>query len=267
LLLIIKVIVNGSLQLFLSRILAGWILLSALAGAQEPVTSAPTQGTASYYRSDFQGTTASGESYHPELYTAAHATLPLGSWVKVTNLRTGQSVFVRVNDRSPFVAGNLIDVSRAAAEKLDLLREGYAQVTISLLPTPPAGVAGAGAAKVPTGTNPAAPAAKTQDSLTPVSGALPPPVRPSKSASEPIRPVLRVQFGAFHELNPASQAQKELRDLGVDTVIYLRESPSPGEPIYRLVTSGGFAEAAGAQRWLEYIQKKSGQYKEAYVTN
>jgi len=265
LLLIIKVMVNGSLQLFLSRTLAGWILLSAFAGAQEAVTSAPAQGTASYYRSDFQGVTASGESYHPELYTAAHATLPLGSWIKVTNLRTGQSVFVRVNDRSPFVAGNLIDVSRAAAEKLDLLREGYAEVTISLLSTPPAGVAGG--VKVPAASSPTAPATKTQESLTPVSGALPPPVRPTKSGSEPIRPVLRVQFGAFHELNPASQTQKELRDLGVDTVIYLRESPSPGEPIYRLVTSGGFAEAAGAQRWLEYIQKKSGRYTEAYVTN
>lgn len=236
------------------------MLLSALAVAQEPV--AIGQGTASYYRSDFRGLTASGEVYHPDLFTAAHASLPLGSWVKVTNVTSGQSVLVRVNDRSPFVAGNIIDVSRAAAEKLDLLRSGYAEVSLALVPAVPAG--GSPSAKTPASSKTTA-AVNSPESLTPVSGSLPPPVR--KATVEPTRPVLRVQFGAFHDLNPANETQAELRAMGVETVIYRRENPQPGEPLYRLVTSGGFAEQAAAERWLDYVKRKTGRYPGAYVTN
>jgi rare lipoprotein A len=245
------------------RFIAGCLLFSASAAAQEPVSI--RQGTASYYRSDFRGTTASGEAYHPELFTAAHASLPLGTWVKVTNSRTGQSVLVRINDRSPFVAGNLIDVSRAAAEKLDLLREGYAEVSVAVLPAAPNGEVTSTTA--PSAPKPAPSTATAPSNLRPVSGELPPAARSAKTPAGPIRPVLRVQFGAFHDLDSASQTQVELRDLGVETVIYRRENPQPGEPLYRLVTSGGFAEQSAADRWLEYMKRKTGRYPDAYVTN
>jgi len=74
-------------------------------------------GTASWYGDDFEGkTTASGEPFNMYDLTAAHPTLPLGSWVKVTNLRNGRAVVVRVNDRGPVVPGRIIDVSYSAAE-------------------------------------------------------------------------------------------------------------------------------------------------------
>src|SRR5246127_5955562 len=76
-------------------------------------------GTASWYGSYFQGMeTASGEPYNMYDMTAAHPTLPLGSFVKVTNLRNGRAVVVRVNDRGPVVDGRIIDLSYAAARAL-----------------------------------------------------------------------------------------------------------------------------------------------------
>jgi rare lipoprotein A len=73
-------------------------------------------GTASWYGEYFEGrTTASGEPYNMHDLTAAHPTLPLGSWVRVTNLRNGRVVYVRINDRGPIVPGRIIDLSYGAA--------------------------------------------------------------------------------------------------------------------------------------------------------
>ena len=73
-------------------------------------------GTASWYGSYFDGKpTASGEPFNMYDLTAAHPTLPLGSWVRVTNLRNGRAVVVRVNDRGPIVPGRIIDLSYTAA--------------------------------------------------------------------------------------------------------------------------------------------------------
>jgi rare lipoprotein A len=69
--------------------------------------------------------------------TAAHRTLPLGSWVEVTNLDNGRSIPVRVNDRGPFVAGRIIDLSYAAARSLDMVEEGLARVHVWPLEAPP----------------------------------------------------------------------------------------------------------------------------------
>jgi rare lipoprotein A len=89
---------------------------------------------ASWYGPGFIGrSTANGEIYDPSELTAAHKTLPFGSQVKVTNLNTGKSVVVRINDRGPFRAGRIIDLSPAAAERIDLLRSGLAPVKLELL--------------------------------------------------------------------------------------------------------------------------------------
>lgn len=105
----------------------------------EPAPSAPQEtvigrGSASYYAAKFEGRrTASGERYDDDEMTAAHRTLPFGSLVRVTNLATGRSVVVRVNDRGPFTRGRTIDVSRAAADELGLVARGHADVELALI--------------------------------------------------------------------------------------------------------------------------------------
>jgi rare lipoprotein A len=91
-------------------------------------------GLASWYGARHHGKrTASGELFDPKKFTAAHPTLPWGSIVKVTNLANGKSVEVRINDRGPYGRGRIIDLSRAAAKVLDMLRTGIAQVKIERL--------------------------------------------------------------------------------------------------------------------------------------
>lgn len=89
---------------------------------------------ASYYGEEFAGKpTASGEPFQPELLTAAHRTLPLGSLVQVTHAMSGRSVVVRVNDRGPFHGDRAIDLSAAAADQIGLLDSGTGKVTLRLL--------------------------------------------------------------------------------------------------------------------------------------
>lgn len=86
-------------------------------------------GKASWYGPHFQGRkTANGESYDMYAYTCAHRTLPLGTWLRVTNLRNHKTAFVRVNDRGPVPTSRILDLSYAAAQKLDL--NGLAEVRI-----------------------------------------------------------------------------------------------------------------------------------------
>jgi rare lipoprotein A len=89
------------------------------------------RGIASWYGPDFHGgTTSSGERYDMYAMTAAHKSLPLPSYVRVTNLANGRSVVVRVNDRGPFKKGRIIDLSYVAAARLDMIRDGTATVEV-----------------------------------------------------------------------------------------------------------------------------------------
>jgi rare lipoprotein A len=103
--------------------------------ARKPSHSKPYQvGTASWYGSDFMGrATASGEPYNMYDLTAAHPTLPLGSLVRVTNLRNGRNVVVRVNDRGPVVEGRIIDLSYSAARALKFREQGIQRVRLDLV--------------------------------------------------------------------------------------------------------------------------------------
>lgn len=104
------------------------------AGAMAPDPGETTTGEASYYADRFIGQrTASGERYDPDALTAAHRSLPFGTQVRVTRLSNGQSVVVRINDRGPFVRGRVIDVSHAAARRLDMMREGVVSVTVEVI--------------------------------------------------------------------------------------------------------------------------------------
>ena len=104
-----------------------YVVLDTAAGYLE-------QGVASWYGPDFHGKrTATGETYDMHAMTGAHPTLPLPAWVRVTNLQNGRSVVVRLNDRGPFSNNRLIDLSRAAAERLDMIRTGTAMVEVRSL--------------------------------------------------------------------------------------------------------------------------------------
>jgi rare lipoprotein A len=118
------------------------------------------RGIASWYGVDFHGwLTANGEIYDMEALTAAHRTLPLGTWVLVTNVENGKQVRVRINDRGPYLYGRVLDLSLAGARELDMVESGVAAVQIEVvgydgpglvsaadLTLPPLGVKAVGAA-------------------------------------------------------------------------------------------------------------------------
>lgn len=90
-----------------------------------------TKGKASWYGPGFAGRlTANGERFNPNELTAAHRSLPFNTRVRVTHLENGKSVIVRINDRGPFVGRRIIDLSKAAAKKLDMLGSGTASVEV-----------------------------------------------------------------------------------------------------------------------------------------
>ncbi|MEI6691686.1 MAG: septal ring lytic transglycosylase RlpA family protein [Chlorobium sp.] len=89
------------------------------------------EGKASYYADQFHGRrTANGETFNMHKLTAAHPSLPFGTWVKVTNLNNGKDVVVRINDRGPFVKGRVIDLSIDAAKEIGIMRSGTVRVKL-----------------------------------------------------------------------------------------------------------------------------------------
>ncbi|MDR2767421.1 MAG: septal ring lytic transglycosylase RlpA family protein [Treponema sp.] len=119
-------------------VITGLVLAAALAGAQNisEVTGGifRQEGIASWYGAEFSGRpTSSGEIFNPTLFTAAHPLLPFGTMLKITNTHNNKSVTVKVNDRGPFVAARIIDLSQAAAEALDMVRTGTAPVIVESL--------------------------------------------------------------------------------------------------------------------------------------
>jgi len=92
------------------------------------------RGVASYYDDKFEGRmTANGEIFNQFELTAAHNTLPFGTIVKVTNLKNGKTVHVRINDRGPFAEGRIIDLSKSAAAEIGMLEDGIAEVEIEII--------------------------------------------------------------------------------------------------------------------------------------
>lgn len=107
------------------------VLVLALFSLSLIAPSTVQKGTASYYSMSFQGRrTSSGERLHNDSLTAAHKTLPFGTIVKVVNLSNDSVVFLKINDRLPQSSSRIIDVTIAAAKRLNFIRAGLAQVTI-----------------------------------------------------------------------------------------------------------------------------------------
>ncbi|MFC0336777.1 rare lipoprotein A [Kushneria avicenniae] len=111
------------------------LALSGCAGHQLSDTpGATSSGEASWYSDRHQGArTASGERYNKNAMTAAHRTLAFGTRVRVTNLNNQRQAVVRINDRGPFSGGRIIDLSRAAADRIGMIRSGVAPVRVEVL--------------------------------------------------------------------------------------------------------------------------------------
>ncbi|MCL6543859.1 MAG: septal ring lytic transglycosylase RlpA family protein [Bryobacteraceae bacterium] len=134
----------------LDRRRALWLLIgcAAAAGCRKkrrlpaPAAARPgavETGIASWYGHPYHGRrTASGEIYDMEKLTAAHRTLPFGTWVEVTNLDNRKRVRVRITDRGPFVDGRIIDLSLAAAREIDMVRAGIVKVRVQVVSGPAA---------------------------------------------------------------------------------------------------------------------------------
>lgn len=132
---------------------AALVALSPKSEARPPATFEPLKqlrlvplvktqfGVATWYGAESQGTTASGELFNEDGLTAAHKTLPLESKIRVINLTNNKSVILRINDRGPNVPGRLLDVSRAAAERLGFIGRGKTPVQITVLRYPKGSVA------------------------------------------------------------------------------------------------------------------------------
>ena len=102
---------------------------------KKPRPGTKLKGIASYYADDFHGKkTANGETFDMNGLTCAHKTLPFNTWLEVKNLANGRSVIVRVNDRGPFIAGRIIDLSLGAAKVIDMIGTGIQEVEIEVLP-------------------------------------------------------------------------------------------------------------------------------------
>lgn len=113
------------------RVVLSCAALSLLAFTPGPSRADTSTGIASYY---WQGQrTASGERFNAGAMTAAHRSYPFGTKVRVTNLRNGKSVVVRINDRGPFIRGRIIDVSRAAASQLGFTGHGVTRVNLAVV--------------------------------------------------------------------------------------------------------------------------------------
>jgi rare lipoprotein A len=114
-------------ELSMSKVFAG--LVAALLFAS--VSAEAATGVASFYKTG--AVTANGERYNPNGLTAAHPKLPFGTMLKVTNLRNGKSVVVRVNDRGPFVKRRILDLSYGAAKQIGLTKRGVGKIKYEVL--------------------------------------------------------------------------------------------------------------------------------------
>ena len=155
------------------------------------------RGVASWYGPGFHGiSTSMGEPYDMYAMTAAHKTLPIPCYARVTNLVNGRSVVVRINDRGPFVANRLIDLSYTAAAKLDMLRAGTAMVEVRVV-------------------TPNDPQSQALTRITESPG-----------------PTLYVQAGAFAVPGNAAGLQQRLQQAGLSSAVVV--PPLPGHHLYRV---------------------------------
>ncbi|MDZ7840366.1 MAG: septal ring lytic transglycosylase RlpA family protein [Gammaproteobacteria bacterium] len=179
------------------------------------------RGTASWYGKKFHGKrTSSGEPYDMYKMTAAHRTLPLPSYVRVTNLKNGESIIVRVNDRGPFLHDRLIDLSYAAAYKLGIVGRGTGRVEVEVVTAADSGTRVATAAPGPVASAPVQEASTDADRYF-------------------------VQFGAFSRTANAQSMMRKLQQIGIGFA-HIQH----GDDGYFRVRSGPFSSSSTVERIL-----------------
>ena len=241
-------------------------------------------GLASWYSYESPSrTTADGERFDIRIPTAAHTTLPIPSWLEVTNLDNGRSLKVRLNDRGPFAQGRILDVSRGAAEQLGFLQRGTARVRVRYLG--PAGPLGGGNAPMWAHAEPTRPvhatgpkvllaredveaqplprasaAAEVAEDASAMSDEEPPAMRPGSTAERFGPPAqedlpapamalasggagFAVQAGAFADRRNAERAAERLASTGDASI---RPLDRDGEVLYRVVVAGGWSQGEDA---------------------
>lgn len=186
-------------------------------------------GVASYYGKKFHGRkTASGEIFNMYKLTGAHKTLPLGSLVKVTNLKNNRSLVIKINDRGPYVGNRILDLSFAAARKLGYIRNGLTKVKAEIIylapkkrrgnaSTPPSAIVNEEENNMPPADNPGNENnsnSNTNNAVIPAPGG-----NSSSSNANSGGRILRIQLGAFKNRANALKRVAKLKEIGVNAEI------------------------------------------------
>jgi rare lipoprotein A len=201
------------------------------------VLGARETGHASWYGHPYHGQRASsGEIYDMNQMTAAHLRLPFGTWVRVTNLSNGLRTDVRVNDRGPFVKNRIIDLSRAAAEQIEMIGPGTARVRLEVVGLPGTALPGHTVAH-----------SKKPGQTTPP----PTPPQPDESTGCGDDAAYGVQVGAFRELENAQSTQAKMNEAYGGARIFRQRGPR-GD-LYNVVV-GSAADSYTANQWLARLQ-------------
>jgi len=232
-------------------------------------------GVASWYGPGFHGRrTANGEIFDQNGVTAAHRTLPLPTFVRVTNLENGRSLKIRINDRGPFANGRIIDLSRRGAQLLGFERKGTAKVRVEILEPESRLIAARAKGEDPGQAAPQAVPVETVTAqvLSPVSGAgelepkvvadagptnvqsaarvVPEPVADGRVTRQPVaRSDLFIQAGAFVQLHNAVRLKARLSPLGPSRIVEARV----GNRDYFRVQLGPFARVEEADKTLSVL--------------
>jgi rare lipoprotein A len=223
------------------------------------------KGAASWYGEAFHGRkTSNGEYFDMNMLSAAHPTLPLPSYAKVTNIANGKSVVVRINDRGPFVGTRIIDLSKRTADVLDFRSKGKANVRVQWIGNAPLNDQGAHLAMM---NKKAAQGASVSTLVASASGKAPRNDDVQLANYEPEKPkkINRaesqiIQIGSFLSLDDAENARRQLASIGP---IQVYEWESGDGPIYK-VQMGPFRSVIGAEDALVAIREEG--FKKAKLT-
>lgn len=180
------------------------------------------RGVASWYGEKFHGRrTSSGETYDMYAMTAAHKTVPIPAYARVTNLENGKTVVVRINDRGPFIDNRIIDLSYAAAHRIDMIRAGTAMVEVEIIGP---GAAATGRTAI----------ARNQ--------------RVGETGG------MYVQAGAFRSRENAERLVERIRDeTAGSSSVFLKEDRVNGQPIYRV----RIGPVSGVDQFDQIVQQMS----------
>lgn len=204
------------------------------------------RGDASWYGTKFHGRrTSSGETYDMYAMTAAHKSLPLPTYVRVTNLENGKSIVVRVNDRGPFHQGRIIDLSYVAALKLDVVRTGTAHVEVETLEPGQKSQPRQQYAKQP------------QEKLPPAKQ--PGPIEAKHTASRGFY----IQVGAFSVLHNAKKLQNQLSAISAH-LVSVRQSVANDQTWYKVLI-GPVSDAKVANTIVSKLEKQ-GIYNPNFIS-